>query len=248
MEAAPLGRGVAEKRAEMRARYFTREEAGRLGWNVEHPDQGGHFLEEQEVVDYFPALSSALGRERPDFAAIGGDGKPRLVIECKSDSKRLDTALDEAIDYAETMSAVPGFDVRLAVGVAGSPDRRIYTRTRFCHNGTWKDLESFGFPLTQLPTPFETDIAIHRADGTTDVQLPDEREFFDSAISLTESQTARLLTRFRYGPLAARTSGHLPGEGDGDVDAQCGDGERHVPFASDRRRRGVGNRREGQVP
>ena len=185
MEAAPLGRGVAEKRAEMRARYFTREEAGRLGWNVEHPDQGGHFLEEQEVVDYFPALSSALGRERPDFAAIGGDGKPRLVIECKSDSKRLDTALDEAIDYAETMSAVPGFDVRLAVGVAGSPDRRIYTRTRFRHNGTWKDLESFGFPLTQLPTPFETDIAIHRADGTTDVQLPDEREFFDSAISIS---------------------------------------------------------------
>ena len=71
---------------------------------------------------------------------------------------------------------------------------------------------------------------------------------FGQSVILTESQTARLLTRFRYGPLAARTSGHLPGEGDGDVDAQCGDGERHVTFASDRRRRGVGNRREGQVP
>ena len=65
MAPVSMGRGVANKRAEMRSRYFTREEAGRLGWNVEHPARGGHFLEEQEVVDYFPALSSALGRDRP---------------------------------------------------------------------------------------------------------------------------------------------------------------------------------------
>ena len=180
-----MGHTVATKRAEMRSRYFTREEAGRLGWNVEHPAHGGHFLEEQEVVDYFPALSSALGRDRPDFAAIGDDGKPRLVIECKSDTNRLNKALKEASGYAEAMSAVPGFNVRLAVGVAGSPDRRIYTRTRFRHNGTWKDLESFGFPLTQLPTPLEAEVAIERSDGTTDVQLPDEREFFDAAINIS---------------------------------------------------------------
>ena len=180
-----MGPSIAVKRAEMRSRYFTREEASRLGWNIEHPARGGHFLEEQEVVDYFPALSSSLGLERPDFAAIGDDGKPRLVIECKSDTKRLNKALSEAIEYAEAMSAVPGFDVRLAVGVAGSPDRRIYTRTRFRYNGAWKDLESFGFPLTQLPTPLETDVAIERGDGTTDVQLPDEREFFDAAINIS---------------------------------------------------------------
>ena len=177
--------GVAAKRAEMRSRYFTREEAGRLGWNVDHPARGGHFLEEQEVVDYFPALSSTLGRNRPDFAAIGDDGKPRLIIECKSDAKRLKTALNEAREYAEAISAVPGFNVQLAVGVAGSPDRRIFTRTLFQYNGTWKDLESFGFPLTQLPTPLEAEVAIERADGTTDVQLPDEREFFDAAINIS---------------------------------------------------------------
>ena len=83
------------------------------------------------------------------------------------------------------MSQVPGFDVRLAVGVAGSPDRRIYTRTRYRHNGSWRELESFGFPLTQLPTPLETEVAIQRGDGTTDVQLPDEREFFDAAINIS---------------------------------------------------------------
>ena len=180
-----MGPNVAAKRAEMRSRYFTREEAGRLGWNVDHPEHGGHFLEEQEVVDYFPALSSALGRDRPDFAAIDENGKPHLVIECKSEAKRLQKALNEAKDYADAMSVVPGFDVRLAVGVAGSPDRRIYTRTLFRRNGEWRDLESFGFPLTQLPTPLEAQVAIERADGTTNVQLPDEREFFDAAINIS---------------------------------------------------------------
>ena len=47
------------------------------------------------------------------------------------------------------------------------------------------DLESFGFPLTQLPTPSEAEVAIERGDGTTDVQLPDEREFFDAAVSIS---------------------------------------------------------------
>ena len=178
-------RAVAAERAEMRSRYFTRDEAGRLGWNVDHPAQGGRFLEDKEVVDYFPILSPALRRDRPDFAAIDEDGRICLVIECKSDAKRLNVALDEASDYADAISTVPGFDVRLAVGVAGSPDRRVHTRTRFRQNGTWKDLESFGFPLTQLPTPFETETAIDRGDGTTDVQLPDEREFFDAAINIS---------------------------------------------------------------
>lgn len=176
---------VATKRAEARSRYFTREEAGRLGWNVAHPAQGGHFLEEQEVVDYFPALESALGYHKPDFAAVGHDGRIRLVIECKSDARRLNLAINEARGYAETISTVAGFDVRLAVGIAGSPDRRVYTRTVFRHNGEWQDLKSFGFPLTQLPTPLETDLAIDRGDGTTDVQLPDEREFFDAAINIS---------------------------------------------------------------
>lgn len=176
---------VARKRAEMRSRYFTRDEARRLGWNVAHPDQGGAFLEEQEVIDYFPELVPALGRDRPDFAALGPDGKPNLIIECKAQAKRIETALTEAKQYAEAIASVPGYDIRLAVGVAGTPDQRVYTRTQFRINGEWTDLESCGFPLTQLPTPDETDLAIERGDGTTDVQLPDEREFFDAAIRIS---------------------------------------------------------------
>ena len=176
---------VVRKRAEMRSRYFTRDEARRLGWNIEHPSHDGDFLEEQEIVDYFPALASALGRSRPDFAVLGQDRKPNLIIECKAQAQKIDTALTEAKEYAEAIASVPGYDIRLAVGVAGSPDQRIYTRTQFKINGLWTDLESFGFPLTQLPTPDETHLALERGDGTTDVQLPDEREFFDAAIHIS---------------------------------------------------------------
>ena len=69
---------VANKRAEARCRYYVREEAKRLGWDVRHPNAGGRFLEEQELVDYFPALRNTLGSDKPDFGAIGGDSKLRL--------------------------------------------------------------------------------------------------------------------------------------------------------------------------
>mgnify|MGYP001582359827 FL=1 len=75
---------VAQKRAEVRTRYYVREEAERVGWDVRHPARGGDFLEEQEIVDYFPDLKFALGDQRPDFVGLLG-GKLRVVIECKND-------------------------------------------------------------------------------------------------------------------------------------------------------------------
>src|SRR4051794_20333790 len=110
-----------QKRAEVRCRYYTREEAKRLGWDVRHPSQGGKFLEEQELVDFFPLLKPSLGKEKPYFGAIARDGSPRAVIECKNDYRQLDKALAEASQYAETINQVKGFDVRLAIGVAGTP-------------------------------------------------------------------------------------------------------------------------------
>ena len=126
-----------------------------------------------------------MGRDRPDFVALGRNGKPRVIIECKAQAGRIDTALTEAKQYAAAIASVPGYDIRIAVGVAGTPDQRVYTRTQFRTNGGWTNLESFGFPLTQLPTPDETEFALERGDGTTDVQLPDEREFFDAAIRIS---------------------------------------------------------------
>jgi type I restriction enzyme M protein len=169
----------------MRSRYFARAEAQRIGWNVEHPSRGGVFLEENEVVEFLPALKASLKLERPDFAILDERGRPQLVIECKADASQLDQAVKEAKEYAETMSGASGYDVRFATGIAGTPDKRVITKTAFRVNGHWAPLSAHDFPLTQLPTPAEVERALVRLDGTTDVQLPDEREFFDAAIQIS---------------------------------------------------------------
>lgn len=168
----------------MRSRYFARAEAQRIGWNVDHPTRGGAFLEENEVVQFLPNLKLSLHLQRPDFAILDEQRRPQIVIECKADANQLDQAVEEAKDYAVAMSRGTGFDVRLATGIAGTPDRRVLTKTAFRINGKWQPLSAYGFPLTQLPTPSETIQALRRKDGTTDVQLPDEREFFDAAIQI----------------------------------------------------------------
>ena len=83
------------------------------------------------------------------------------------------------------MSETSGFDVRLATGVAGTPDKRVITKTAFRINGHWTDLEAHGFPLTQIPTFAEAEQALKLGNGKTDVQLPDEREFFDAAVQIS---------------------------------------------------------------
>lgn len=177
---------VSQKRAESRSRYYTREEAKRIGWDLRHPTEGGQFLEEQELVDYFPALRTSLGLERPDFGVLSTGGLLAALIECKNDYRELDVAVSEAQGYAESISSAPGFNVRVAVGVAGTPDKLVRKRVMFrLHDGRWVPLSSHGFPLTQLPTPTELITALQKSDGTTDVELPSEREFFDAAVKIS---------------------------------------------------------------
>lgn len=172
------------RRAEARCRYYTREEARRLGWDIRHPAAGGQFLEEQEISDYFPALRAALGHDRPDFVVLTGPRTVGAVIECKNDFSALPAAIHEARQYADTINQVSGFDVRLAIGIAGTPDRMVQTRSVF-HSHGWIRLTSHEYELTQLPSPLELDTALRNANGTTDVQLPDGREFFDAAIQIS---------------------------------------------------------------
>jgi hypothetical protein len=177
---------MGKKRAESRSRYYVREEAKRIGWDVRHPDNGGYFLEEQEIVDFFPDLKDTLGKGRPDFGVLDRSRqKLRLIVETKNDYRLIDTATEEAKAYADTINQMPRFSVNVAVGTAGTPDRIVQTRNLFFRRDKWIPLESHGWPLTQLPTPDELEIALTKGDGTTDVQLPNSREFFDAAIKIS---------------------------------------------------------------
>lgn len=64
--------------AELRCSYLSREIAHQKGWNTKHPQNGGDFLEEQEIECYFP--DSGLGKTKPDFL-ICKQYKPIIVEE-----------------------------------------------------------------------------------------------------------------------------------------------------------------------
>lgn len=142
-------------------------------------------MEEQEVVDYFPALKKTLGLDRPDFALLSKDGLLSAVVECKNDYRELDIAVEQSKTYAESINKQRSYDVRIAVGAAGTPDRLVRTRVLYrLDDGEWVPLKSHGYALTQLPTADELQTAIDRNNGTTDVELPTEHEFFDAAIKI----------------------------------------------------------------
>ena len=104
------------KRAESRARYFTREVSQKKGWNVCHPDKGGDILEEQEIVSYFPGIG--LGTKRPDFL-FTFNGEPKLIIETKNNFKKFQNAIDEAVEYADIINANGKYTIKIAIGIAG---------------------------------------------------------------------------------------------------------------------------------
>ena len=73
------------RRAESRARYFTRKTLNSKGWNINHVENGGDLLEEQEVVSYF--RNCGLGQKRPDFL-VCLNGEPSIIIETKNDFRK----------------------------------------------------------------------------------------------------------------------------------------------------------------
>ena len=171
------------KRAESRARYFIREKALKRGWNVNHPSAGGSFLEENEIVGYFPNIG--LGAERPDFL-ITLHGGPVAVIEAKNEAGKLDVSIKEACDYADQINKHGKYSVRIAIGAAGEEDKGFEVAVRFrTAAGKWRPLESRGAELTAIPSSHEIELALEADDGTTLVTIPDQSEFIDAAIELS---------------------------------------------------------------
>lgn len=170
------------RRAEARARYYCREESKRLGWDTKHPERNGQFLEEQEIVAYFSELGPILGQERPDFVIIKNN-VPCIVIETKNDFNLIESAWNDAIYYSDKISEV--YPVKTMVAIAGTPDTSIQVQVGYKVGERWQRLKSNGYPLTQIPTPDEFSITQQNNDGTTDVRLPSEQEFYEAAISIS---------------------------------------------------------------
>ncbi len=170
------------KRSESRARYFIRQNAKNRGWNIAHPSRGGDVLEEQEIVDFFPDIN--LGASRPDFLFCLA-GEPAMVVEAKNDVSKIDTAIDQAIDYAEKINRSGKYSIKIVIGAAGEENHGYTFEIRYKKNGEWIPLISHGYEITAIPSTREIELALETDDGTTFVQVPSVSEFIDSAIELS---------------------------------------------------------------
>ncbi len=171
------------KRSESRARYFIREKAQKRGWNVAHPSSKGDFLEENEIVAYFPNIG--LGGDRPDFVIVL-NGVPVAIIEAKNEVNKLDVAVAEACDYADLINTNGSYKVNVAIGAAGNEDTGFEVGVYFkIASGEWEPLKYHGTDLTAIPSRAEIEIALKANDGSTSVTIPDQSEFIDAAIELS---------------------------------------------------------------
>ena len=140
-------------------------------------------LEEQEIMAQFPDIG--LGQSRPDFL-MSVTGMPVMVVECKNEAGLIETAVSEAIEYAEQIRATGRYDVRIAVGAAGEPSTGFEVSTRFLVGGAWVPLTSGGYELTSFPSRREVELALAANSGTTTVSVPSPAEFIDAAVELSK--------------------------------------------------------------
>ncbi len=169
-------------RAESRCRYYVREEAIRRGWNAKHIARGGDALEEQEIEAYFPDIG--LCGERPDFL-FSWSGNPLVVVEAKNDASKLDTAISEAVEYADKINRTGKYHILIAVGAAGEEDKGFQLTVRYLLGTTWIPLTSHGYELTTFPSKKEIELALEANDGSTSVSIPSASDFIDAAIEIS---------------------------------------------------------------
>lgn len=173
---------MATTRAESRVRYFVRNIAKNKGWNISHPDKGGDFLEEQEIISYFP--DCGLGLNRPDFL-VCLSGSPMIIIETKNDYKKYNLAIDEAVEYANLINKTGRYTIKFAIGVAGDDERGFVVKVRFQKDNVWEDLKSKDFVVTALLSKDECRKALEADNYTMQVDIPSSAAFVNAAIELS---------------------------------------------------------------
>lgn len=174
--------GRKYKRSESRARYFIRSEAKAKGWNVNHPQRGGDFLEEQEIESYFPALG--LYAQRPDFM-ICANGEPIAVIEAKNSFKKTDEATEQAIGYCNKINKSGKYSLRIAISVAGEPDYGYIVKTFYNIDNEWQQVKAKNSYITALPSKEECLKMLEADNYTTSLTIPSMSAFIDAAIEIS---------------------------------------------------------------
>lgn len=174
---------VPTRRAESRARYFTRKTLYSKGWNLEHPEQGGDLLEEQEAISFFPNIG--LGANRPDFL-LCINGEPVAVIETKNEYSKYRDAINEAVEYCDIINSTNRYNIKIAIGVAGEDTNGYIVKVKFLKDGVWDVLTSRGNEVTAILSKTECIDAITADNSTLNITIPTSAEFIDAAIEMSK--------------------------------------------------------------
>lgn len=113
------------------------------------------------------------------------NGLPAVVIEAKNTASKIDEAINDAIQYADTINSNSNYSIKIAVGAAGEENHGFVVEVRYLKGKKWQPLSSSGYEITTIPSKREADTALLADDATTKVEVPSVVEFIDAAIELS---------------------------------------------------------------
>ena len=121
-----------------------------LGWNTKNPNRHteGQVYTDNQALGH-PELKKGLGLQRPENVVKLAE-TTFWVIESKSSRQALETALHEAIDYANEINTKSAVHAVIASGVAGNDDDGYLVCNAYMHKGAFTPICLNGEPLTGL--------------------------------------------------------------------------------------------------
>ena len=167
-------------------------------------------MEEQEIADCFPQLG--LGLDRPDFM-LCLHGEPVIIIETKNELGKYKNAINEAVEYCETINSNKKHEIKIAIGVAGEDENGYIVIVKYLKDGVWNELTSHGSPVTAIISKDECLNALKADDATTEVSIPSTGEFIDAAIEVSNIlRAAKIETTLRPKVVGAITTALYHGD------------------------------------
>lgn len=126
------------RESEFRAYNYIKEQLKLLGWDIRNPSRNpeGEVYTQQECLDN-SEIKKGLGKNRPENV-IKLSERFYWIIEAKSEHSKLQQALNEAQDYAESINNnSKEISVVFASGVAGNDSESYLTSSRFFDGKKW---------------------------------------------------------------------------------------------------------------
>lgn len=141
-----------KKNSEFRAYTFIPNSLKELGWNIKNPsfNSMGQVYTQHEALQN-EILKNALKRKVPENV-VKLDNGLWWIIEAKSGHGELETAVNEAKDYAKMLNDTQKDSCLFVSGVAGNKEDSFLVETHYLHNNNWHRVQINGYKTTGFLT------------------------------------------------------------------------------------------------